>query len=103
MSPANSDRCPGRASEKLKREGNEKNEEPYFSIGTSLVSDQRNRRWSMSAPVPLDYAESGDCTEREKDPTQNKVIGNQGDSCAEDRQASEQSKVARLGVHPAPD
>jgi len=29
MSPANSDRCPGCASEKLKHEGNDKNEEPW--------------------------------------------------------------------------
>jgi len=53
----------------------------------------------MSAPVPLDYAKSGDCTEREKDPTQNNVIGNRGDACGEERQADEQKKVARLGVH----
>jgi hypothetical protein len=53
----------------------------------------------MSAPVPLGYADSGDCTEREKDRTQNKVIENQGDACAEERQSGEQSKVARFGVH----
>src|SRR5438128_9257911 len=55
--------------------------------------------WVMSAPVPLGYAESGDGTEREKDPTQNKMIRDPGDACAEERQGSEQSKVARLGVH----
>ena len=49
--------------------------------------------------MPLGYAESGSCTEREKDPTQYKVIGNQGDACAEERQARKQSKVARFIVH----
>src|SRR6516164_6871973 len=53
----------------------------------------------MSAPMPLGYAQSGGCGERKKDPTHNKVIGNQGDTCAEERQARKQSKVARLGVH----
>jgi hypothetical protein len=53
----------------------------------------------MSAPVPLGYAESGDCTERKKDPTQNKMTRDPGDACAEERQGGEQSKVARLGVH----
>ena len=49
--------------------------------------------------MPLGYAESGDCTEREKDPPQNNMIGNRGDACEEERQADEQKKVARLGVN----
>ena len=53
----------------------------------------------MSAPVPLGYGVSGDSAEREKDRTQNKMIRDPGDACAEERQTSEQSKVARLGVH----
>jgi hypothetical protein len=53
----------------------------------------------MSEPVPLGYAESGNYTEREKDPTQNKMIRDPGDACAEERQGGEQSKVPRLGVH----
>jgi len=53
----------------------------------------------MSAPVLLGYAEGGGDTERKKDRTQNKVIQNPGDACAEERQGGEQSKVARLGVH----
>jgi hypothetical protein len=53
----------------------------------------------MSALLVQGYLESGDSPEHEKDQTQNKVIGNQGDTCAEERQTSEQSKVARLGVH----
>src|SRR5215471_1799085 len=52
---------------------------------------------SMSAPLP-GYAESG-YTEPKEDRTQNKVIQNPGDACAEHRQEGEQSKVARLGVH----
>src|SRR5262249_41057673 len=55
--------------------------------------------WPMSAPVLLGYAEGGGDTERKKDRTQNKVIQNPGDACAEERQGGEQSKVARLGVH----
>src|SRR5215471_11434213 len=51
----------------------------------------------MSAPLP-GYAESG-YTEPKEDRTQNKVIQNPGDACAEHRQEGEQSKVARLGVH----
>ena len=47
----------------------------------------------------LGYAEGGDYTKRKKDRTQNKVIQNPGDACAEERQGGEQSKVARLGVH----
>src|SRR5215471_1657865 len=53
----------------------------------------------MSAPVPLGYAESGDCTESDKDPTQNKITRDPGDACAEQRQEGEQSKFERLGVH----
>src|SRR6516162_105067 len=53
----------------------------------------------MSAPVPFGYAESGDRTERDKDPTQNKITRDPGDARAEERQARKQSKVARLGVH----
>jgi len=56
----------------------------------------------MSAPVPLGYAESGDCTEREKDPTKNKMTRDPGDACAEERQDAEQNKVARFGVHSRP-
>src|SRR5215468_9288642 len=55
--------------------------------------------WLMSAPAPLGHAESGGYTERKKDRTQNKVIQNPGDACAEQRHSGEQSKVARLGVH----
>jgi hypothetical protein len=57
----------------------------------------------MSAPVLLGYADSGDCTERNKDPTQNKITRDPGDGCAEERQAHKQSKVARLGIHSASD
>jgi hypothetical protein len=54
----------------------------------------------MSAPVLLGYAEGGDYTERKKDRTQNKVIQNPGEACAEERQGGEQSKVSRrLGVY----
>src|SRR5262245_3172177 len=53
----------------------------------------------MSAPVPLGYAESGDCTERKEDKTQNKITGDPSDDCAGARQDAEQNKVARLGVH----
>src|SRR5437016_13002230 len=53
----------------------------------------------MSAPVPLSYAEKGNCTERKKDRSQNNVTPTPGDACAEERQGGEQSKVARLGVH----
>jgi len=49
--------------------------------------------------VPFGYAESGDRTERDKDPTQNKITRDPGDARAEERQARKQSKVARLGVH----
>jgi hypothetical protein len=56
----------------------------------------------MSAPVPLGYAESGDCSEREKDPTQNKMTRDPGDACAEERQDAEQNKVARFSVHSRP-
>ena len=52
----------------------------------------------MSVPVVPDYLESGDAAEHEKDRTQNKVIQNPGDACAEQRQGGEQSKVAHLGV-----
>src|SRR5215471_17426297 len=52
---------------------------------------------SMSAPLP-GYAESG-YTEPKEDRTQNKVIQNPGDACAEHRQEGEQSEVARSGVH----
>src|SRR5262245_38607273 len=56
----------------------------------------------MTAPLLPGYAESG-YTERKKDRTQNKVIGNPGDACAEERKGGEQSKVARrLGVHSRP-
>jgi hypothetical protein len=55
-----------------------------------------------SAPVPLGYAESGDYTEREKDPTQNKVIRTPEEACAEERQGGEQNKVARFSVHSRP-
>jgi hypothetical protein len=55
--------------------------------------------WPMSAPVLLDYTHSGGYTEREKDRTRNKVTQNPGDTCAEERQGDEQSKVASLGVH----
>ena len=53
----------------------------------------------MSALLLPGYAESGGYSERKKDRTQNKVIQNPGDACAEERQGGEQSKVARLGVH----
>jgi hypothetical protein len=53
----------------------------------------------VSAPVPLGYAESGGCTERNKDPTQNKITRDPGDACEEERQADEQKKVARFIVH----
>jgi hypothetical protein len=53
----------------------------------------------MSAPLVQGYLDSGDSPEHEKDQTQNKVIGNQSDACAQERQGSEQSKVVRLGVH----
>ena len=56
----------------------------------------------MSAPVPLSYAEKGNCTERKKDRSQNNVTPTPGEACAEERQGSEQSKVARLGVHSRP-
>jgi hypothetical protein len=49
--------------------------------------------------MPLGYAQSGGCSERKKDPSHNKVIGNQGDTTAEERQTAEQSKVARFIVH----
>ena len=52
----------------------------------------------MSASLLPNYAESGGYTEHEKDRTQNKVIQNPGDACAEERQGGEQSKVAHLGV-----
>src|SRR5262249_40682159 len=54
--------------------------------------------WSMSALLLPGYAESG-YTEPKEDRTQNKVIQNPGDACAEHRQEGEQSEVARLGVH----
>src|SRR5438128_839528 len=56
----------------------------------------------MSAPVPLSYAEKGNCTERKKDRSQNNVTPTPGGACAEERQGGEQSKVARLGVQFAP-
>jgi hypothetical protein len=56
----------------------------------------------MSAPVPLSYAEKGNCTERKKDRSQNNVTPTPGEACAEERQGGEQSKVARLGVHSRP-
>ena len=79
-------------------------------ISTIVITAERNRSLaearlsarkslSISAPMPLGYAQSGGCSERKKDPTHNKVIGNQGDTTAEERQTAEQSKVARLGVH----
>ena len=56
----------------------------------------------MSAPVPLGYAEKGNCTEREKDPAQNKITQDPGDACEEERQAGEQKKVTRFIVHSRP-
>jgi len=53
----------------------------------------------MSVPLVPGYFESRGSPEHEKDQTDSKVIGNQGDACAEERQASERSKVARPGVH----
>ena len=53
----------------------------------------------MSAPVPLSYAEKGNCTERKKDRANNISIPRPSEDCAEQRQGGEQSKVARLGVH----
>src|SRR5262249_48149991 len=53
----------------------------------------------MSAPAVPGYLESGDSAERQEDPTQNKIIRDPSNACAQERQASEQSKVARLGVH----
>jgi hypothetical protein len=53
----------------------------------------------MSAPVPLGYAESGGCTERQKTATHNEMIQDPSDACAEQRQAAEQNKVARFSVH----
>src|SRR5262245_28296727 len=43
--------------------------------------------------------DGGDSPEQKKDQPPNKVIGNQGDTCAEQRQGDEQSNIARLGVH----
>src|SRR5262249_6484032 len=43
--------------------------------------------------------DGGDSPEHKKDQPPNKVIGNQGDTCAEERQGGEQSNIARLGVH----
>src|SRR5262245_58831537 len=57
----------------------------------------------MSAPAPFGYADSGDSAEHKKDRTQNNVIRNPGDACAEERHGGEQSKIARLGVHSCPD
>src|SRR5262249_14269652 len=57
----------------------------------------------MSASLLPGYFESGGYTERKKERTKTKVIQNPGDACAEERQGDEQSKVARLGVHSAPD
>jgi hypothetical protein len=53
----------------------------------------------MSAPVPLGDAESGDCTEREKDQTQKNVTRTPEEACAKERQDAEQNKVARFSVH----
>jgi hypothetical protein len=53
----------------------------------------------MSPPVPLGYAESGDCAEPEKDRTQKKVTRTPEEACAEERQDAEQNKVARFSVH----
>jgi hypothetical protein len=50
----------------------------------------------MSPPVPLGYAESGDCAEPEKDRTQKKVTRTPEEACAEERQDAEQNKVALL-------
>jgi len=52
----------------------------------------------MSAQLVQGYPQTGDCTEREKDPTQYKAIANHGGACAEERQDGEQSKVARFGT-----
>ena len=49
----------------------------------------------MSASRLPGYFESGGYTERKKDQTKNKVIQNPGESCAEERQDGEQSKVSR--------
>jgi hypothetical protein len=53
----------------------------------------------MSPPVPLGYAESGDCAEPEKDRTQKKVTRTPEEACGEERQDAEQNKVARFSVH----
>jgi hypothetical protein len=57
----------------------------------------------MSVPVIPGYLDSSDSTERKEDRTQNRVIRDPGDGCAEDRQAHKQNKVVRLGVHSASD
>jgi hypothetical protein len=53
----------------------------------------------MLVPVPFGYAESGDCTKRGKDRTQNKISQTPEKACAQERQDAEQDKVARFSVH----
>jgi hypothetical protein len=40
--------------------------------------------------MPLGYAQSGGCSERKKDRTQNNVTPTPGEACAEERQGGEQ-------------
>ena len=56
----------------------------------------------MSVPVVPGYLESGDSTERNEDTTQNKIPRDPSDTCAEERQAAEQNKVACSSVHSRP-
>jgi hypothetical protein len=56
----------------------------------------------MSAPVFPGYAESGDCSERKEDRTQNEVTPTPGEAGEEEGHGAEQNKVARLDVHSGP-
>jgi hypothetical protein len=51
------------------------------------------------APVPLRRAKNRGYAETEKDRTPNEAPTAPGEECAQERQGSEQNKVARLGVH----
>ena len=53
----------------------------------------------MSAPVLLGYAESGSHTERQKHAAHDEMVQDPSGACAEQRQAAELNKVARLSVH----
>jgi IS30 family transposase len=54
----------------------------------------------MSEPLRIGCAENRDCTEREKERANNISVPRPSEDCAEQRQGGEQSKVARVGVHP---